>query len=211
MWLFLSFVLVVANNLSKQSVIAFTIPSRLQSAYYSGARPAFKSRRRISHTQLRAIATEGDVVTIEYSLSLPESNAGTQNDPVGDFLFDTGKVTFVLGMGNYLPGLHENVQGMTVGGSLEGAQIDAGFGPRDEENLIVKIPPENLPDEMKKGIQLGSKLFLQNGAPVTVIEVADDGGITIDANHPLAGKKISFGRFASRGNQTVHFKIIILR
>eukprot|EP00588_Corethron_pennatum_P026954 CAMPEP_0194324616 /NCGR_PEP_ID=MMETSP0171-20130528/28761_1 /TAXON_ID=218684 /ORGANISM="Corethron pennatum, Strain L29A3" /LENGTH=326 /DNA_ID=CAMNT_0039083561 /DNA_START=185 /DNA_END=1165 /DNA_ORIENTATION=- len=131
-------------------------------------------------------ASEGDVVTVDYSLSLPKS-IDANEEAVPDDLFDRGEVSFVVGMGNYLPGLHETVRGMSPGESITGAKTEAGFGPRDEENLVIKIPPEDLPEEMKD-VQVGSKLFLQGGVRCTVVALSEDGGFTIDANNFLAGK-----------------------
>lgn len=58
-------------------------------------------------------AQPGDIVTMNLNLT-PE------NGFVPHPLFDTSGtvITFVLGWGNYLPGLHTLVEGMTVGQTI---------------------------------------------------------------------------------------------
>ena len=60
----------------------------------------------------------GDVVTVDFSLRPSEAR-----------LFDDGKVSFVLGQGNYLPGLHETVATMKPGESTTAVEVDAGLSP----------------------------------------------------------------------------------
>jgi len=122
----------------------------------------------------------GDVVTVDIELT-PE------NGLVLEPLFDTtGKVSFVHGGGNYLPGIHELVKGMKVGQQVKNVSIDSGWGKRNP-NLIIDVPKSNLKriKTMDK-ITVGSTLKLKGGYEVSVLKVTDD-TITVDGNHPLAG------------------------
>ena len=65
-----------------------------------------------------AAPVPGDVVTVDFSLRPSEAR-----------LFDDGKVSFVLGQGNYLPGLHETVATMKPGESMTAVEVDAGLSP----------------------------------------------------------------------------------
>lgn len=119
----------------------------------------------------------GDVVTIDFDLK-----------PDGDFvaepLFDMhGEQTFVLGGGNYLPGIHELVEGMEEGQSVSRALIDAGWGERNPE-LVAELKKENFPDFDK--YEIGTVMWLKSGHQCHVIQKTND-TFTIDCNPPLAG------------------------
>ena len=132
----------------------------------------------------RRTAREGDIVTVQLIMT-PE------HDYVPDTLFDTcGSISFVLGWGNYLPGLHELVTGMAVGESVKDKSIDAGWGDR-REDLIVTVEKSKMTFLQNPNvIQVGSKLQLKPNFYVEVIAV-DEESITVDANPPLAGTSFS--------------------
>lgn len=138
-------------------------------------RPLHKS---IDSDRVR-VAT-GDVVTVELCLT-PE------NDMVLEPLFDTsGTVSFVVGGGNYLPGLHELVEGMRIGDAVKSVSIDGGWGKRNPD-LVIDVSKNNL-KKMKntENIVVGATLNLKGGIQVSVLKVSHD-TITVDANHPMAG------------------------
>lgn len=139
---------------------------------------------------LRAVA-DGSVVTVECQL-IPEG------DFVPEPLFD-GIVTseddppvsleFVVGQGNYLPGLHEVIRGMEGEGSeVQGVSMDAGWGERRSE-LVATIPFGDSGIE-KSQIEVGTQLMLQGNVPCRVTEVGED-NFTIDANPLMAGASYS--------------------
>jgi peptide-methionine (S)-S-oxide reductase len=125
-------------------------------------------------------AQVGDVVTLDLNLT-PE------NGYVPHPLFDTsGIITFVLGWGNYLPGLHTLVEGMQTGESLHNVCIDAGWGRRRDE-LVVTVPKSQLKSIKDFSIiKPGRRLHLEGDIQVLVTKVTED-TITVDANPPLAG------------------------
>lgn len=142
----------------------------------------------------------GDIVTIELEMT-PE------NDYVPEGLFDTsGRITFVVGGGNYLPALHELVVGMSTNSEVSNVSVDAGFGAY-QSDLVIEVPFSNLfktilNHDVKKRRQIRPRqiLHLKGGFQVTVVKVVDnsDGGgeeeskiVVVDANHPLAGSSYS--------------------
>ena len=131
-------------------------------------------------------ASLGDIVTIQLELT-PE------NGYVPDHLFDTsGEVTFVLGWGNYLPGLHELLLtgDMSKGAEVKSVSIDAGFGRHNPE-MVIEVPKKNFKKVQNiDKIVPNATLNLQGGIQVTVLEVTED-TIIVDANHPLAGSGYS--------------------
>ena len=129
------------------------------------------------HSNLACI---GDVVTVQMDL-------GFENGLILEPLFDTsGIISFVLGGGNYLPGLHQLVEGLRIGETVKGVSIDGGWGKRNPD-LVIDVPKSNL-IKMKDVdvITTGATLNLKGGIKVSVLKVTDD-TITVDANHPLAG------------------------
>jgi peptide-methionine (S)-S-oxide reductase len=128
----------------------------------------------------KVVASPGNVVTLKLHLE-PE------NGFVPEPLFDTtGTIQFVLGGGNYLPGMHELVQGMAVNEHAT-TSLDSGWGER-RADLLVTVPLHNFKSVSIEQVQVGSILNLASGLQVTVIELnMNDESVVLDANPPLAG------------------------
>lgn len=131
-------------------------------------------------------AKAGDKVRIHYTGKLDD---GTQ--------FDTSSgrepLEFELGAGNVIPGFDAAVEGMEVGQSKSvSIEPEEAYGPRHDQ-LIQQVEKSQLPDEIEPtvGMQLQSQTPDGQVMPLVVTEVADD-TITVDANHPLAGKSLNF-------------------
>jgi len=131
--------------------------------------------------QKRTRAQMGDVVTVDLELT-PEGSF------VPEPLFDTsGRVTFILGGGNYLPGLHSLVDGMHEGDSVSKVSIDAGWGQKNPD-LIARVPKQLAGDKFQvnfDALQVGTQLDLKR-MKVVVTEITDT-DFVLDANPPMAG------------------------
>lgn len=95
-----------------------------------------------------------------------------------------------LGQGQLIPGFESGLIDMSVGDkkTIEIPHTQA-YGEINEE-LFVSVPKTQVPE----GVQVGAMLQTMgpNGPSVVrVIEVKDE-VVVIDANHPLAGKKLIF-------------------
>jgi peptidylprolyl isomerase len=131
-------------------------------------------------------AKAGDKVKIHYTGKLDD---GTEFDSSAG----RDPLEFVLGSGQVIPGFDNAVDGMKVGENKE-VRLDAedAYGARNDQ-LIQEVPKSALPDDLEPKVGMG----LQSQSPdgqvmqLTVTDVADD-SITVDANHPLAGKALSF-------------------
>ena len=134
-----------------------------------------------------AQAKAGDKISVHYTGKLTD---GT--------LFDssTGRepLEFEIGSGMVIKGFDEGVAGMSVG-EKKTVHIPASeaYGDMNPEHMAVFDKaeiPSDIPYEV--GMQLNMH---QDGSgqvmPVTVVEVTDT-TITLDANHPLAGKDLIF-------------------
>lgn len=100
---------------------------------------------------------------------------------------------FTVGTGQVIPGFDNGVVGMKID-EEKTIQIPAAeaYGPVNND-LIQKVPKDKLPPEIKPeiGLKLVSKTPEGQEIPLVVTEVTDD-SITVDANHPLAGKDLTF-------------------
>jgi peptidylprolyl isomerase len=131
-------------------------------------------------------ASAGQTVRIHYTAKL-------ENGTLLDTSAERDPMEFELGSGRVITGLDNAVQGMTVGeNKTVTLQADEAFGPHHEQ-LVVSVPNSELPDNLQPsvGMQLESRAPDGKITKLTVIEVADN-FVTIDANHPLAGKVLQF-------------------
>jgi peptidylprolyl isomerase len=100
---------------------------------------------------------------------------------------------FVVGVGQVVKGFDQAVLGMAAGDKKTiKLAPDQAYGQQQPGNLL-EFPLAAMPhlQSMKVGMQL--KLPLQGGRAVSakVVEVTKD-VIRLDANHPLAGKTLTF-------------------
>jgi len=131
-------------------------------------------------------ATNGDTVQVNYT--------GTLSDGT---VFDTSvgrePLEFTLGAGQMIPGFEQAVPGMKVGESktITIPAADA-YGPR-RDDMIIEVNREELPSGLDPNVGEQLQMTRADGGTsmVTVIKVAEK-TITIDANHPLAGKDLTF-------------------
>ncbi|MBM3119336.1 MAG: peptidylprolyl isomerase [Chloroflexi bacterium] len=128
----------------------------------------------------------GDTVQVNYTGKLAD---GT----VFDSSVERGPLEFTLGAGQLIPGFEKAVLGMKVGEKKTVIiPADEAYGPHRDEQ-VVEIPREELPSDLTP--QVGQQLVVtqQDGRQIIVVitEVSDE-TVTIDANHPLAGKDLTF-------------------
>ena len=133
------------------------------------------------------VVSLGDIVTIDLSM--------TPENFVPESLFDrNGTISFVVGWGNYLPALHELVQGKAVGEQVSNVSIDAGWGDRNPD-LVMELPMAKLKRFYQKDgsfPDVGSALPLQGGIQLSVVQVnEEEETVIVDANPPLAGASYS--------------------
>jgi peptidylprolyl isomerase len=112
-------------------------------------------------------------------------------------VFDSSRerepIEFEIGQQRVIPGFEQAVVGMTPGDTKETTiPSTEAYGPHREE-MIVKLPKEQFPEGMSPTI--GQQLQMQQADGrqfvVTVKEIAEE-EVTVDANHPLAGKDLTF-------------------
>ena len=129
------------------------------------------------------IAKVGDDVKVDYTGKLDD---GT--------VFDSSKgrtpLEFTVGAGQMIAGFDAAIPGMSVG-LTKTVKIPASeaYGAYRPE-MVVKINKSELPPDVK----VGQELTMSNGNQVISVKViaVSDTDATLDANHPLAGKDLTF-------------------
>lgn len=131
-------------------------------------------------------AKTGDTVSVHYTGKLTDGtvfDSSEQRDPL----------EFTLGERQVIAGFEQAVEGMTTG-EKKTVQIppDEAYGPHHAE-LVFQVERENLPTEIEP--EVGQRLAFQRPdgqtVPLTVTEISES-GVTLDANHPLAGEELTF-------------------
>lgn len=128
---------------------------------------------------------ENKVVTFQYTLK-------NDSGEILDKSAQDAPLEYLHGTGSIIPGLESELEGKKVGDKFS-ALIEAedGYGLRYQE-LIQKVDREKLSHlpSIEVGMQL--QAYDEDGMQIlTVIEVTDK-EVTLDGNHPLAGKKLHF-------------------
>lgn len=130
--------------------------------------------------------SKGKVVSIDYKVSL-------ENGELVDETKDNNYFSYTQGEGQIIPGLEKALEGKEVGSEINVViQPEDGYGFRDEKNL-VKVPLQELPPDLPK--KVGTQLQMQTPDNIIyngVIVDVDQETITVDFNHPLAGKALNF-------------------
>ena len=131
-------------------------------------------------------AKSGDTVRIHYTGTLDD---GTQ--------FDSSKgrdpLEFELGSGQVIPGFDKAVDGMSVGEEKTvNIEPDDAYGQHHDQ-MVQEVPKSALPEGMEPEVGMGLQAQSQDGQPINLLvtEVGED-NITVDGNHPLAGKTLNF-------------------
>ncbi|MBR1369254.1 peptidylprolyl isomerase [Methanocalculus chunghsingensis] len=131
-------------------------------------------------------AAIGDSVRVHYTGTLEDGE-------VFDSSLDREPIEFTIGAGQVIPGFDENLEGMEPGESKR-IEIppDRAYGERNDE-IIFPVPKDQFPPDVTPN--LGDRFQVQVGEDqvieVTITEIGDE-TVTLDANHPLAGKTLVF-------------------
>lgn len=130
---------------------------------------------------------DGDTVKVHYTGKLNDGS-------VFDSSQDREPLEFTLGEGQLIPGFENAVTGMEQGDSTTvRIPTEEAYGER-RDDLELEVAKNELPDNIEP--EVGMQLQMQQqqseqAVPVQITNVQDD-KVTLDANHPLAGKDLTF-------------------
>lgn len=99
-------------------------------------------------------------------------------------------LVYMHGTGSIMPGLEQALAGKAPGDTFRVTIApEAGFGPRHDA-LVQTLPRDRLQASVEPAV--GAKLTAQTArGPLDVVVTAVDGdAITVDGNHPLAGRTV---------------------
>jgi peptidylprolyl isomerase len=133
------------------------------------------------------VAKNGDTVQVNYTGKLAD---GT----VFDSSVGRDPLEFTLGAGNTIPGFEKAVLGMKVGEKKTVTiPADEAYGPHLDE-MVIEISRDRLPKDKEPEVGQMLSATGQNGETIrfTITGISDNGTVTLDANHPLAGKDLTF-------------------
>ncbi|MEH6651034.1 MAG: peptidylprolyl isomerase [Motiliproteus sp.] len=124
-------------------------------------------------------------VTLHFSIEL-------ENGDLVDNTRDKAPATFEYGDGNLLPGFEQAIAGLTAG---EHARLriapEQGFGMHNPSNLQRFSTSDFKEMELEVGLMISFADPSQGALPGLVSSIDGD-RVTIDFNHPLAGKMLYF-------------------
>jgi len=133
-----------------------------------------------------AQAKIGDKVKIHYTGRLESGE-----------IFDTSKdrdpLEFKIGDKSMIPGFETAVIGMNVGESkIEKIHSKDAYGEHKEQ-LVFTMGRDTIPEDLNVEVGFELDMHGKNGEciPVLVTELTEE-SITLDANHPLAGRDLIF-------------------
>ena len=133
-----------------------------------------------------ATAGDGDTVRVHYTGTLEDGTT-----------FDTSvggePLEFTLGAGQMIPGFEEAVYGLKIGESKTVTiPAEEAYGPH-RDDLVIVVEWEQLPAGLDP--EVGQQLQMQQTDGRTAVVIVTDVSettITVDANHHLAGKDLTF-------------------
>lgn len=130
-------------------------------------------------------ASSGDTVQVHYTGKLDDGS-----------VFDSSRarepLEFTVGSGQVIAGFDDAVTGMAPGDEKT-VRIPAeeAYGAR-RDDLRFTVGREQFPDDLDP--EVGQQLQMSQDGQVAVVTVAavSGEGVTLDANHPLAGRDLTF-------------------
>ena len=125
-------------------------------------------------------------VVIDYTLTL-ESGQEIDKSPAGEPL------GFITGTGQIIPGLEKALMGKAAGDKAKlVVEPEDAYGPV-KDDLFQDIPKSQFPNDID--IKPGMAFEAQGPRGpfmITVSTVNDNDTVTVDLNHPMAGKQLHF-------------------
>lgn len=145
-----------------------------------------KREKRQEKKKSMAAAKEGDSVKVHYTGRLDDGSVFDSTD-------GRDPLQFTLGEKQIIPGFEQAVIGMNPGESkIVRIEADQAYGPYHED-FVQEVARDSFPEDSapELGDQYESPSSDDQSLEVTVIEITDS-KVKLDANHPLAGKDLTF-------------------
>jgi FKBP-type peptidyl-prolyl cis-trans isomerase SlyD len=157
-------------------------------------------RVRVPTSEAPVQIARNKVVTIHYTL---RDDQGTVIDSSGG----RAPLAYLHGKGNIIPGLEQALAGRGAGDKLDVTVApEHAYGMRDDR-LVQILPRSRFPE----GTELAAGMRLRTSGPqgsriVTVMKVERD-FVTVDGNHPLAGRTLHFSVEVAEVRKATHEEV----
>lgn len=141
-----------------------------------------------------AQAKEGDKVKVHYTGKLENGDIFDSSECGEDECgCEKGPLEFTIGEGEVIPGFEKGVIGMSVGESKTlNIPVEDGYGKRQDE-MVAMVEREHLPPDLTPEVGMSLEVTQEDGSEFqVVITEMTDTHVTLDANHPLAGRDLTF-------------------
>jgi FKBP-type peptidyl-prolyl cis-trans isomerase SlyD len=128
---------------------------------------------------------DGRVVSIHYTLTDDDGIVIDKSSP-------DAPLSYLHGAGNIVPGLENALAGRKAGDSLVAdVPPELAYGPRHEQ-LVQQVARSAFPEgaDIAPGMQF--EAHGEHGPLVVMVTEVGDEQVTIDGNHPLAGRNLHF-------------------
>ena len=128
---------------------------------------------------------DGMVVSMEYTLHVDGEQLDTSEGQ--------GPLQFLVGYGNVISGLEQEMMGMKIGDSKDVVvQPEDGYGGFDDE-AFMNVPRDQFPKDMP--VEVDSELTVRDDeghARYARVDSIEGDTVRLDFNHPLAGAELHF-------------------
>ncbi len=151
--------------------------------YYTHATNFFSDKQAICDLTVK----NGDKIKVEYIGKLDDGSIFDSSENHGKPL------EFEVGSGDVIKGFDDAVLGMNEGDEKEFKISPADAYGQHDPTLVQKVPREVFPQdaEITAGLVFEAGLPTGEKVPAMIADV-DDYTVTVDLNHPLAGKALNF-------------------
>ena len=130
----------------------------------------------------------GQHKVVEFHYTVSDAANGEQLDSSKD----SEPLTYLHGANNLIPGLEAELAGKSVGDEFE-VTIDAAdaYGEYSDDRVqVVPISAFEGVEKIEPGVMVAAET--EQGAIEMIITEVNGDEVTVDANHPLAGRSLTF-------------------
>ncbi|MFA5993217.1 MAG: peptidylprolyl isomerase [Candidatus Pacearchaeota archaeon] len=132
---------------------------------------------------------KGDKVSIEYTGTFDDGEVFDSNVRDGECVHP---LAFIVGSGMVIPGFDKAIEGMIIGDAKKVKILAKDAYGEKNQDLIKTMPkPASFPPQAKEGMLIGVGPTQDQQIPALIVKLTDS-EITLDLNHPLAGKNLNF-------------------
>jgi peptidylprolyl isomerase len=125
------------------------------------------------------------IVQMSYKGTLADGTVFGQSQP-------DKPIEFMIGAGKMIPALEKAIMGLKVGAKKKIAIKAADAYGEYDKNAVQEVPKDQFPKDLKLAVGQLYKVDSPMGQRTVTIIAMTDKSVSVDFNHPLAGKDLTF-------------------